>query len=100
MTREVEMATRIKTVELNEVFGDTINDGGKWQLLCTKHWQCVQYTNKRVAASWKNSPEEWCESCQDDKHFCYTCDFPFADYLVLDDGTVIGHEGHEIGGRN
>lgn len=94
------MTTKIKTVELYEVFGSTIEDGGKWQLFCAKHFQILQFTNKKVAASFKNRPEEWCEFCRDDSGFCYTCELPVPDYYMLSDGSAIKHEGHELGGRN
>jgi len=100
MTREVKMAKRIKTVELCEMFGSEIEHGGRWGLICTKHSQSCQFTNKRVAASWKNKPETWCEFCQDDSNFCYTCGFDVPDWAMLPDGTAIRHEGHELGGRN
>ena len=54
------------TVSLEEVFGSEIEDGGKWRLVCEKHSQICQFTNKRVAQSFKKNPEQWCEICRDD----------------------------------
>lgn len=94
------MAKRIKTVELYEVFGETVEDGGKWQLLCTKHFKICQFTNKKVAASFQKEPEMFCGFCQDDSDFCYTCEKGVFQWDMLQDGTALGHEGHELGGRN
>lgn len=91
-------------VTLEEAFGSEIEDGGKWRLICERHFCIVQFTNKRVAQSFKNCPNEWCEACEDDSKYCYTCEITVPDHWFgtseIVEGGVHRHESHEIGGRN
>ena len=93
-----------KTVTLEEAIGDEIADGGKWRLVCEKHYTICQFTNKRIAKSLMSKPSAWCEACCDDSEYCYTCEIFVPSYYFgaseIVEGGVHRHEGHEIGGRN
>jgi len=91
------MSKRITTVSLEEVYGSEIEDGGKWRLVCEKHSQICQFTNKRVAQSFKSTPEQWCEICRDDSRFCYDCQIDWSDIYTTEEA---GHAGHNVGGKN
>ena len=79
---------------------DTIVDGVLcWQIVCERHYHCIEVSSKREAMSYISATDEFCEACEDDSEYCYTCEIDIASYL-FDNDVALGHEGHEIGGRN
>ena len=67
-SKKVLVGTELVTVTmcLAEDEGLSIDDGGKWVLMCESHGGIAQDTNKRRL--WSNADEvsEWCEECRID----------------------------------
>jgi hypothetical protein len=55
------------TLCLTEEEGLSIQDGGKWLLMCETHGGIVQGTNKNRLWGWSNMPTEWCDGCKHSK---------------------------------
>ena len=51
------------TLSLTEFEGLSVDDGGKWLLMCD-HGSILQDTNKRRLWKWSECPEDWCEECR------------------------------------
>jgi hypothetical protein len=49
------------TLCLTEDEGLSVNDGGKWLLICEKHGNILQDTNKQRLWSHASDVESWCE---------------------------------------
>ena len=49
------------TLCLTEAEGLSVEDGGKWVLICEKHSSIIQDTNKRRLWSQVDEVSDWCE---------------------------------------
>lgn len=52
------------TLCLTEDEGLSVDDGGKWLLMCEDHGGILQDTNKRTLWAWAADPSDWCEECR------------------------------------
>lgn len=48
---------------LTEGQGLSVEDGGKYLLMCEAHNRILQHDNKRFSLELMRHPEEWCEVC-------------------------------------
>lgn len=39
-----------------------------WYTICVDHGGCVGHPTRRLALHWAPAPEEWCPTCQENKH--------------------------------
>lgn len=46
-------------------FGLSVDDGGRWLLVCDPHAGILQCDTQRAARRFLSAPEEWCPICQE-----------------------------------
>lgn len=48
-----------------EAQGLSVEDGGRWALICNEHGGLIQDTNKARLRGHMGEPEQWCPDCQE-----------------------------------
>lgn len=62
--KTAKTGTTVVLVEA-EKQGLSVEDGGKWALICDEHGGLLQDTNKRRLLGHLPYPETWCPTCQE-----------------------------------
>lgn len=58
--------TALVTIASVDFFGLSEEDGGKWVLMCEKHKEFIQDTNKKRLWEHNDQSWAWCMSCQEE----------------------------------